>query len=251
MRTSKLKDNLTFEEFQTLAARKPYLEGKWIYRYEALRMDDESELPYPEFDIWITNSILFLSLDAAESYMHELIEADSEPDSFYCHTITQLPVGVEESEHGARWLYGPQGNLVDYSISSWTGDSKHFHFFGRPAERIRFDKGDIVEVWNEQGVRLMLMVAPEPSVESCWEIYRRCKEISENIGDKFYYCQDPSDDQCIVIDGPGYEYHQHVSPLRIMKPRFPIPDDIQKEMQGWLNALDKSAQDNKSIDKAL
>lgn len=245
MRTSKLRDNLTFEEFKTLAARKPDLEGKWVYRYEALRLVDESESSYPEFDLWITNSILFLSLDAAESYMRKLIESDNKPDSFYCHTITQLPVGAEESEHGARWLYGPQGNLVDYSISSWTGDSEHYHFFGRPAERIRFKKGDIVEVWDDKGVRLMAMIAPEPSVESCWEIYQNCKEFSIQENNKFYYCQDPSDDQCIVIDGPGYEYHRHVSPLQIMRPRFLIPDYLRKEMQSWINDLDKSVQDKK------
>lgn len=237
MRKRGLRDNLTYGEFHALACRKPDLGGRWIYWYEAVSMDSDIEQPYPKFDVWVSANVLFLSLDDALAHMRQNIESRDESCQFYCHRITQLPVGQNDSEHGARWLYDAEGKLIDYAISSWTGEPENFHFFGRPKERTRFKKGDIVEVCDRTEVRLMLVVAPEPSVESCWEIYQRCKTHAATDERKFYYSQDPSDEQCVVVDGPGYEYHEHVSPLRMMKPRFPVPDELRREMLGWLDTL--------------
>lgn len=237
MRKRGLRDNLTFEEFSALACRKPDLGGQWIYWYEAVSMDSDIDHPYPKFDVWVSTNVLFLSFEDALAGLRRNIESADESSPFYCHRITQLPVGHDDSEHGARWLYGADGNLIDYTISCRTGEPENFHFFGRPKERIRFKKGDIVEVCDRNEVRLMLVAAPEPTVEECWEIYQRCKISAARDGRDFYYSQDSSDDQCVLIDGPGYEYHEHIQPTYIMKPRFPVPAELRREMHGWLDAL--------------
>ena len=49
----------------------------------------------------------------------------------------------------------------------------------------------------------------------------------------------PSDEWVIVIDGPSYCDHRHIDPLNIMKPRFPIPEDIRKELETWYESVKK------------
>ena len=229
-----LRCNLTFEEFSALACRQPDLNGDWVYRLESYCLDGDPKVPYPQFEIRIEEKRLFHTFAEAEASLQAyIIQQIDEPVDFYCHCITQIPIGESESEIGSQWLYDPYGKLLDYSISCWTGLAENYHFFGRPADRIRFKKGDIVEVRDSESVHLAIVVAPEASIQHCWEIYRRCQEDDY----KFSYPQDPSDDQCIVIDGPGYEYHEHVSPLRLMEPRFWVYDTIRQEMRGWLEKL--------------
>lgn len=102
MRKRGLRDNLTYGEFHALACRKPDLGGRWIYWYEAVSMDSDIEQPYPKFDVWVSANVLFLSLDDALAHMRQNIESRDESCQFYCHRITQLPVGQNDSEHGAR-----------------------------------------------------------------------------------------------------------------------------------------------------
>lgn len=231
---NQLRNDLTFEEFCALANQKPNLEGDWVYRYEAFLLDDDEKKPYPKFDIWSGNRILFHTLAEAEAFMrNNIVKHIDEPMEFYCHTITQIPLGSEESDHGASWLYDPYGALLDYAITSWTGSPEYFHFFGRPDSRIRFRKGDIVEVRSGNTVKLAIVVSHVSTIQDCREIYQRCQDDDQ----KFRYCQDPSDDQCVIIDGPGYEYHEHVSPLRLMKPRFWVDEQLRREMRGWLGEL--------------
>lgn len=227
---------LTFDEFKRLAERKPNLEGKWIYKLTRSVMCEITENMYPKFDIWEDLTIWFITFKEAEDKIAELVaekEADS-PDLTYCYEILQFPIGVP-CEHGAGWLYDHKGCLVDYSITSWTGEEDDIRFYGRPANRKRFKKGEIVEVFESKRVYLSLLVHDSPSIEHCWKIYNRCVNDKE---EPMPYFLDASDDCCYLIDGPGHEYHAHVSPLAIMKPRFPIPKDIESEMKGWLEIME-------------
>lgn len=229
-----LRNNLTFEEFSALACRQPDLNGDWVYRLESYCFDDDTKVPYPQFKIWINEKRLFHTFAEAESCLQAyIIQQIDEPVDFYCHCITQVPIGVSEGEIGSQWLYDPYGKLIDYSISCWTGDAEHYHFFGRPDDRIRFRKGDIVEVRYSDIVKLAIVVSHVSTIQDCWGIYQCCQEC----GEKFRYCQDPSDDQCVIIDGPGYEYHEHVSPLRLMEPRFWVDESLRHEMRVWLEKL--------------
>lgn len=45
---------------------------------------------------------------------------------------------------------------------------------------------------------------------------------------------DESDDSYTVIDGPGYEYHDHVSAMQVFTSHYPIPADIQKKLKCFL-----------------
>lgn len=44
----------------------------------------------------------------------------------------------------------------------------------------------------------------------------------------------------------SYSYHDHQSPLCWMRPRFPIPEEIRKEMATWLQRAHEKDETRKS-----
>ncbi len=215
----KISDSLTFEQFKTLAERQPELAGEWLYRLTHYWMDKEAT--YPAFEL-STDIYYFPTHDRAESFIKDKLAGEELKNCMtYCFKIEQIPFGDLQFRTGAAWLYDQAGSLIDYTITTWEEDSSQSRFFGRPANRARFKKGDIVEVFDGESVKLAIVAADGPCVEWFWMLYQRC------IADGVDYYADASDDCYYLIDGPGYLHHSHVGPLAMMKPRFPLPDDIR------------------------
>lgn len=224
---------LTFDEFKERANRKPVLDGAWIYQLTQAIMDNDIKVPYPMFDLYNREERLFLSFDDALTYIRE-----NKRENTYCNWISQILVGERQQEHGAVWLLDEGGNIIDYTTTYSFGEGEEAHFYGRPIERQRFKRGDIVEVVSGDKVRLAVLNSDVPDIEHCWGIYNRC--IDRSIGDGHIpYILDYSDDSEVVIDGPSYCFHDHVSPLVLLEPRFPIPEDIREEMKTWVERAQK------------
>ena len=222
VRKRDLNPNLTFEEFEALANRKPKLEGYWLYKVTQAIYDNELKYPYPKFELNYTRESYFRTFESAESFVR------MNKGDVYCSWIKQIPFGVDYDKSGVEWLYNGKGELLDYSITQGCyGNIEDQTFFGRPISRQRFKEGDIVEVVTEKEVSLAVLCHSIPDVQLCWKIYQNCQK------DKFPYFLDFTDDSATVIDGPNYSYHSHVPALQLMKPRFPIPDDILREMGTW------------------
>lgn len=237
MKNTEIRKDLTKQEFEFLANRKPNLDGNWLYKYENWQYDDEEiESLYPKFRVDSSCAYFFTSLDDAQAHLQKLVEDNKKGEysvCYYRHVITQIPIGKNAYHSGATWLYDGDGTLVDYSIVTQEGDIYDHHYFGRSNDRLRFKRGDIVEVMgHDNEVYLSLLIGDVPDVEWCWEYYQRLIRKDRWYG----YALDTSDETCYLIDGPGEEWHSHVSPLDIMKPHFPIPEEIRKEMMGWLEA---------------
>lgn len=234
MNSDTISPNLTFEQFKEYADRQPSLAGNWIYRLEHIGMVENCAM-YPEFETR-SNEYYSHTFDDAEKFIKEKLtgQNNGSPDS-YCFVITQLAVGCKScwSNTGASWLYDHEGRLIDYSITTWEENPYKSAFFGRSAERLRFKKGDIVEVINHDSVNLAVVAADGPSVEWFWGLYNRTKDKRGG------YFADASDDSYYIIDGPGFAYHSHVPALALMKPRFPIPEDIKAFFEHCLEAADK------------
>ncbi len=228
-----LNPNLPFEEFEALANRQPNLKGNWIYKVTQPIYDGSLKYPYPKFDFDYSKENYFSSFELAEKFVKK------QRKDIYCSWITQLPCDTAANgEIGAEWLYDQNGELVDYSITQgFFGKAEDFAFFGRPKNRQRFKEGDIVEVVNRKGIRLAVLVNTIPDVERCWNIYKNCQEK-----DSIPYFLDFSDDSATVIDGPNYVYHDHVGALQLMKPRFPIPEDISKDILTWKERCAKESE---------
>lgn len=230
MSNESISQNLTFEQFKAYADRKPSLEGRWIYCLEHVWMDDDAS--YPEFEVG-TEEFYFLTFEDAEDYIRKIVacRTGDEPPT-YRFSISQGAVGAEcGMQAGASWLYDHMGRLVDYCITTCEEDPYKSAFFGRPEARMRFRKGDIVEVCNGRSVSLAVVAAEGPSVEFFWGLYNRSK-------DKYGYCADASDDCYYTLDGPGYIFHNHAPALAMMKPRFPVPDDVKEFFGHCLEVAD-------------
>ncbi len=220
-----LRPDLTFEEFEALANRKPDLKGNWLYRVTQAVFQNDLKHPYPKFKFEYVRECYFQTFQAAEKYVKK------NKKDIYCSWITQIPYGFScgYGDEGAVWLYSNGGELLDYTITiGQFGKIEDRTFFGRPKSRQRFKKGDIVEVLTAKGVHLAVLNIPIPDVEWCWERY-----IKRDDEYGFYYRMDFSDDSAVVIDGPNYYCHDHVGALQLLKPRFPIPEDILEDMLTW------------------
>lgn len=229
----KISQNLTFKQFNEYAERSPSLEGNWIYRVDHICITND--IDYPKFEVY-TSQYYFLTFEDAEnSIFKEIAKNKNSISNIYCFRILQLSIGTVPGEsEGAAWLYDHEGKLVDYTITTWEENPYKCAFFGRPERRLRFKKGDIVEVISNDIVNLAIIGAEGPSVKEFWKLYNRCK-------DQFGYFADASDDCYYVIDGPGFTFHSHVPTLSIMKPRFPIPEDIKEY---FYYCLDKIEEEN-------
>lgn len=216
----------SFEDFKRLANRQPNLEGNWVYRLRRVFYDYEMTNPYPKFNIVWDEGRLFLSFRDAVDFVNKQKKSD-----VYCNMLEQICVGklIEPDNIGAAWLFDSQGNLLDYSTTCGLGhEIPDSGFFGRPEHRIHFKKGDIVEVIDNDSVQLAVLCGEVPSIEHCWDVYQR------SLKREAPYFLDYSDDTAVILDGPSYRYHDHVSPLRLMKPHFPIPEEIRNDLQTWV-----------------
>lgn len=232
--------NLTFGDFERLANRQPNLEGQWIYRLKQFFYDPDIENPYPKFELDYDVSRLFLSFDDAVKYLKGNID-----NSFYCSLITQIPIGRNEYKYAAQWLFDSNGNMLDFTTTHTFGESIEASFFGIPRSRLRFSKGDIVEVIGRDEVSLAVVSADLIDPEWCWGCYQRGLKRYPDMP----YGLDCTDEAVTVIYGPSYKDHDHVSPVSVLKPRFSIPKEIENEMRTWLNrAEEESLKERKEMD---
>lgn len=233
MKNKSLPRNLTYEQFRALAGQKPDMDAACVYQLECYEIADNAKPLYPKFElIHESYKLLFHTFEEAETYMHRLISGDVEEhfpvikENVYCFHITRILLGRPVYENDATWLYDSNGKLLDYQYLPGAEDGREgrSYYYGRPKERIRFQKGDIVEINGGNEVYLAVVVSTEPDVDWCWRYYNRCMADKEFP----YYNLDGSDFSAIVVTGPDYSYHEHVNPLTMMKPRFPIPDDLRE-----------------------
>ena len=62
--------------------------------------------------------------------------------------------------------------------------------------------------------------------------------MQEKLGSEVMpYEFDTSDDSYTVIDGPGYEYHEHVSAMQVFAPHYPVPTEIQQKFRSFMISL--------------
>lgn len=220
-----LRSDLTFDEFEALANREPNLQGDWLYRVTQAIVPNDLKCPYPKFELSHIREAYFKTFSEAEKFVKKNM-AD-----VYCSWITQMQYGVVPGYggDGAEWLYDNNGTLLDYTVTyGFIGNIEDYTFFGRPKSRQRFKEGDIVEVITAHSVHLAVLNKQIPDVKWCWQRYI---ERDDEIG--FFYHMDFSDDSAVVLDGPNYYCHDHVGALQLLKPRFPIPEDIFAEMMTW------------------
>lgn len=234
MTNESLRKDLTYEEFFNMANLRPEPDGNWLYRYTGYMVNAEIPVPYPAYIIRKCQSVLFLSYTDAESFMKdavkEIVSSDDESElEYYCHRIIQIPIGKEESNEGASWLFDSYGELLDCQLSSGTNVSESLYYFGLSPECQRFKKGDIVEVIHNDTVKLAVVKLPSMTTDECWQRYK--DYVSGEIPD---YYPERSDGSCIVRYSAGKDDIDYISPTNIMKPHFFVNEGKKAEMRRWL-----------------
>lgn len=222
----KWPDNLTLEDFKRLAAREPDTTGPYMYRLvQYMLAQPRSECQYPRFYVYEYNETFFLSLAEAEEKIRYYLTRD-DADETYCFRVERLSSGDETHWFGVFWLYDAQGKLLDYTTTRWDLPKKEGEpFYGRPAERQRFKRGDIVEVMVPcEEVHLALYLHGPDTPEQCYESYLQFGHHSTADDDVAY----------LLVGSHRLRIHEGAETVRIMKPRWPIPADIEAEMKSWL-----------------
>lgn len=247
---------MTFEEFESLALNPPHREEETIFEvieYDISPLPERIRCHYPRFDVFNIRIGFAHSLEKAEALMQNAIKRASEYENeIYCFHIKEYP--FEENLHSigvdlgiSCRLYDGNGKLLDHTYCSDLDrdfHTKYGHFRGRPQEAIRFKAGEIVEVLCGDEVILAITSASSPTIEWCWDLRDRIsqgrpwqrkdgKPLTDEEIEAIYFL-DCSDDQITVLDGTDGS-HEHVSPLYLMHPRYPVSKRLTAKLKSYSN----------------
>ena len=205
---------------------------------------DENELEYyPEYKVCKAQSFLMPTFEDAKLLIHseEISKDDYRP--IYCIHIYEFPFGKDVISDLCKreWVFDCKGNLLEQSVCSSLMedlDKPEGHFRGRQKDSIRFKPGEIVEVHDKENgvVRLAIVLALCNDIESCWSEYQKvienCKAegLSEEDADNNYWLY-ACDDCYGVVYGPNsHENHSYPYTTDVFAPRFPIPENLKKQL---------------------
>ena len=265
---------MTYEDFKQLAEHPQHRDVPAIFKLEVLEteeLEEKKRSHYPKYKVNTYCPQAFTTtLEEAERLMHQDIEyrrkmkrEDDYPRDTFCYYISEIPMGLlhYDRECLSERMYDGDGNLIDRSFccsgfSTYypgVSDSPEYDrhsdqtFRGRNAEQIRFQKGDIVEVYRGDEVRLAIVVGTPLTTEWIWEKSQSIKDKRGLVELPF----DETDDSYTVIDGPGYEYHEHAPSLRVFAPHYHVPLYLQRRFKGYQEKAEKKQKEEEERDRTL
>ena len=263
---------MTYEEFKQLAEHPQHRNLPAFFLLEVIEIEELPEKKrshYPSYHVDTHCSAYASTLEEAEELMRKDIgyrkkmkEEDDYPMDTFCYYISEMPMGLMhyEREYLSQRMYDGEGKLIDQTYCS-SGFSLYYPsiceepeyekhpdeiFHGRPEEKIRFHRGDIVEVYCGDEVKLAIVVGSPLTTKWVWESIPRLKERGIGMDDMPY---DETDDTYTVIDGPGYEYHEHVSSMHVFAPHYHVPLYLQRRFKGYLEKAEKKQKEQEEKDR--
>lgn len=242
--TELIERELSFEEFEALAANVPKPQGESVFALVAMNyIDDDGRIvgSYPEFEIDTVVKGYFSTRDRAETAMKELVSGATDTVIIYCFKIFELPLdrlsdiySLDNPPSIREYLYDGSGQLLDYTTCSSLSedfDNGCGTFLGKPESDIRVREGDLVEViCGDNTIRLAIVAHNPIDTRWCYDLYRRVKSDTKHR----VYMLDASDDQVAVVDGPESGNHTHIPLCCIMPVRFPVSDRLRRQYEDYL-----------------
>ena len=221
-----------------------HLDSPTVFLMEVVLIADLPEKKvqhYPRYRVCTYSEAITNTLEEAERLIGTEVSRRKgiRDEQVFCYYVTEKPLGmvIYRRDYISKRMYNAEGSLLEksYCSSSSYTDSPLFvnTFYGHPEDAVRFQTGDIVEVYRGNDVSLAVVASTPPSVERCWNIFSK----HQKRGD--FYPFDDTDDVYTVINGPDYGYHEHISPLNVFTPHFPIPPQMERRMKGYLDKMDK------------
>ena len=236
-----MKKDLSFEEFKELACNIPKRFTKTIFCLEEIDLrDDIEDIKYPEFDIYRHLMGFFETKQMAETGMKDCIsKAQEEKTDIYCFKLYELPLNQVTNLNNfpyicniREYLYDSKGIEIDHTVCSSLDEdvfTEYGSYLGKPKENIRVKEGDLVEIIGTDTVTLGIVSHDPINTEWCYDLYKRVRKKGD-----YPYTLDYSDDQTTIVDGSEYGNHSHIQLCDMMKPRFPVPDEIRKRFEDYL-----------------
>ena len=170
---------MSFEEFNKLALNPPYIEQESVYRVEVhchRKSSEERDAYETRFEVRCTQSFVYTDLNSAQCKLKQIIEEKELKDKLYAVYIYQLPIGKDISGnlYQRLWVYNHKGQMNGQShCTAMLEDLDHLSakFRGHEAYSIRFEPGDIVEVYDRESgiVSLATVIKCPMTVEQCWK----------------------------------------------------------------------------------
>ena len=242
---------MTYEEFKQKATNPTHRDIPSIFQVRMITMGGPAEGKKQLYPKYTTNdyaSGFATTLAEAEAMVRKDVawwKAQEYRPGVFCYFITEKPMNMMayDGEILSERAYDAEGKLINRTFCSsafcYYSDYNNYTpreiqpdeiFRGRTEEEIRFHKGDIVEVLSGNEVSLAIVVGSPLSTRWVWE---KTQNTQDKRGlDELIY--DESDDSYTVIDGPGFEYHEHVNSMRVFAPHFHIPIRIERRFKGYL-----------------
>ena len=246
-----MKQDLSFEEFEEMAMNIPRRDYKTVFCLVQIEVDEdleEKKVMYPEFEIRQRMQGIFSDKAHAEEGIKECVKSALEDNvEIYCFKVYEVPLdqntylGTDNFYRSVReYLYDDKGHEIDSTTCSSLDEdifTEYGSFLGKPKEHMRFKKGDIVEVIEQDKVRLAVVTHDPADTNWCYDLYKRLKKK-----DDLPYFLDESDYQVAVIDGPSYGTHSHEQLVDLMKPRYPIPEEMRREYESFITKCEENSE---------
>lgn len=216
---------------------------------EAVPLEYRCRKHYPQFKVRSNHMAFGATLEEAEQLMRLDIERRKEGDEadVMCYYIREVAMRrlCYNHEFVSLRMYDASGALTEQSCCSsgcycdsqieYDEDGNlrdDFVFHGHPEDKIRFHKGDIVEIYGRDEVSLAVVAGTPPTLERIEELKQRAPDL----------CCDEGDDCYLVLDGPSYGSHQHVPCHRVFAPHYPIPPYLERRYKEFLVKADAEEQ---------
>jgi hypothetical protein len=185
--------------------------------------NDDKAPQYPSFEVNSFRLGLFSHLGKAVQAMKEYIEQEKEcgrHDEVFGFLIYEFELDkLNYSITKTKRNYLPDGSLLDENLLYDDGSEE---FFGRPADKMRFCKGDLVEVYYGDEVRLEIVGDLPPSPEWVSERKSKYSNFRLDASDDCYYTLPVSDD----VDD-----HSHPDTVNMFPLRFPVSDELKSKLE--------------------
>lgn len=205
--------------------------------------NDEFVAPkYPEFEVHKCKHGLFSTLAKAEQSMKKRIkERHYDSKEIFGFKIDEFYLDMNSG--GIYRIYLPDGSFLDESlvVDLWDEETgRGEEFFGRPAEKMRFQKGDLAEYLCGDTVSLVIVCEQplSPEYVSEWKERHKKKFKGESLtidsGYDIYFahpfCEKYDNCLCEKKDVCGNWYCEPF-PTSLFPVRFPVSDEIRSTLE--------------------
>jgi len=202
-------------------------------RYADYETDEAGEFiapKYPEFKIYRRQNGVFSTLAKAEQAMKEWADSCSKvKDEILGFHITELYIDSMFNFKTIR-NYLSDGSLWDECLTSNLEDEEGSdEFLGRPADKVRFQNGDLAEELVGNVARIVIVGNPPISPEEISKRKQRPRfaDHSADYSDDCYYTLH----FCEEDHHPNGYPHSHPFPINLFPVRFPVSDEIRKNLE--------------------